>query len=123
MPDISRTFARLSGGGETASNGNRREAGETAGLRSRRAPPVTIPAPTPLAPKPVVPAVAKAPAAVAKPVPTPIGKSLLGAILGAVNQSPGNTGSSRLSRAAVRRAQLIGVQEKDIVTNVDESGL
>ncbi len=119
MPDISRTFARLSGGGETASNGNRREVGQNAGPRSRRAPPVTIPAPTPPKPKPVVPAVAKAPVAVAKSVPTPIGQSFIGA----VNRSPGNTGITTISRRAVNRAARAGVKEKDIIVNVDESGL
>ncbi len=53
------------------------------------------------------------------PTPTPIGQSFIGAI----NRSSGNTGIQTISRSAVKRAARAGVKEKDIVVNVDESGL
>ena len=81
-----------------------------------------LPAAVPI-PKPAAPAVARAPdvspVATAAPKATPIGKSFIGA----VNRSPGNTGSTALSAASIRRAKIAGTKRADIIVNVDESGL
>lgn len=62
-------------------------------------------------------AVAEAPATVFDAPATPIGQSLIGAI----NRSSGDTGSSALNARAVERARLAGVDRANLVSSVDRS--
>jgi len=68
---------------------------------------------------PVIPkAAVVAPVAKATPKkPSPISRTFIGAI----NRSSGNTKSSALDSAAVKRAKLAGQAEEDIVSSVDKS--
>ena len=88
-----------------------------------RSVPTATPASKPVAPKPAAPAVARvpdiSPVATAAPKATPIGQSFIGA----VNRSSGNTGSTAISAASIRRAKIAGTKRADIIVNVDESGL
>ncbi len=84
--------------------------------------PVTAPVATKAKPKPAASAVAAVPAAApavatATPKPTPIAQTLIGAI----NQSSGNTKSSLLNKTAVKRAAARGTSSTDLVSSVDQS--
>ncbi len=87
-------------------------------VRIIRAPAPTAPA-TKAAPKPAAPTVAPAapPVAPTSTGPTPIAQTLIGAI----NQSSGNTRSSLLNKTAVKRAKAAGTSEADLVSSVDQS--
>ncbi len=79
----------------------------------------TAPVATKAVPKPAAPAVAPAaaPVATATLKPTPIAQTLIGAI----NQSSGNTKSSLLNATAKKRATAAGTSSADLVSSVDQS--
>ncbi len=112
------------GGNEDRKNSDFTRLGDVGpqGEKPKAKPPATAaPVATKAAPKPAAPAVVAAPAdspvATATPKPTPIAQTLIGAI----NQSSGNTKSSLLNVTAKKRATAAGTSSADLVSSVDQS--